>query len=50
MLDGGAEGTTHCRAVMRYEEEADAITREVLIGVRSSFITLRPSIAVISKI
>src|SRR6476620_5716534 len=39
MLDGGAEVTTHCRAVMRYEEEADAITREVLIGVRSSFIT-----------
>jgi uncharacterized protein len=39
MLDGGAEVATHCRAVMRHEEEADAITREVLIGVRSSFIT-----------
>ena len=24
---------------MRYEEEADAITREVLIGIRTTFIT-----------
>jgi predicted phosphate transport protein (TIGR00153 family) len=29
----------NCQAVMRHEEEADAITREVLVGVRSSFIT-----------
>jgi len=39
MLEGGAEVTQHCREVMRYEEEADAITREVLISVRSTFIT-----------
>jgi predicted phosphate transport protein (TIGR00153 family) len=39
MLDGGAEVRQHCRAVMQYEEEADAVTRDVLIGVRSTFIT-----------
>ena len=39
MLDGGEEIPDHYRAVMRHEEEADAITREVLIGVRSTFIT-----------
>jgi uncharacterized protein len=39
MLDGGDAVLTNCRSVMRHEEEADAITREVLIGVRSSFIT-----------
>jgi uncharacterized protein Yka (UPF0111/DUF47 family) len=27
MLDGGEQAAEHCRAVMRYEEEADAITR-----------------------
>ena len=39
MLDGGAEVSQHCRAVMQYEEDADAVTRDVLIGVRSTFIT-----------
>ena len=39
MLDGGDAVLRHCHSVMRHEEEADAITREVLIGVRSSFIT-----------
>jgi uncharacterized protein len=39
MLDGGEAMLGHCDAVMRHEEEADAITREVLIGVRSTFIT-----------
>jgi uncharacterized protein len=39
MLDGGAEVTQNCRAVMQYEEEADVVTRDVLIGVRSTFIT-----------
>src|SRR4029453_16260412 len=39
MLDGGETMLGHCGAVMRHEEEADAITREVLIGVRSTFIT-----------
>ena len=38
MLEGG-EVAQHCRAVIAREEEADAITREVLIGVRSTFIT-----------
>ena len=39
MLDGGEEIRQHCQAVMRHEDEADAITRDVLIGVRSTFIT-----------
>jgi len=39
MLDGGEQVRNHCQRVMRQEEEADAITREVLIGIRSTFIT-----------
>ena len=39
MLDGGDQVANHCPTVMRQEEEADAITRDVLIGVRSTFIT-----------
>jgi predicted phosphate transport protein (TIGR00153 family) len=39
MLDGGEHIAIHCPTVMRQEEEADAITRDVLIGVRSTFIT-----------
>ena len=39
MLDGGDQIGQHCRSVMRLEEEADGITRDVLIGVRSTFIT-----------
>jgi hypothetical protein len=39
MLEGGAEVSRHCRDVMRHEEEADAVTRDVLLGVRSTFIT-----------
>ena len=39
MLDGGERASQHCRDVLRYEEDADAITRDVLIGVRSTFIT-----------
>ena len=39
MLEGGEAVSPQCRAVIQKEEEADAITREVLIGVRSTFIT-----------
>ena len=39
MLDGGDDIPRHCQSVMRHEDEADAITRDVLIGVRSTFIT-----------
>jgi uncharacterized protein len=39
MLDGGEAVASHCRAVMQYEEEADRLTRDVMIGVRSTFIT-----------
>ena len=39
ILDGGEHASEHCRDIMRLEEEADGITREVLIGIRSTFIT-----------
>ena len=39
MLEGGEQIQGHCQSVMRHEEEADAITRDVLIGVRTTFIT-----------
>src|SRR5688572_26725606 len=39
MLEGGEQIKRHCQSVMRHEEEADAITRDVLIGVRTTFIT-----------
>ena len=39
MLTDVCHVSQHCRNVVRYEEEADGITREVLIGIRSTFIT-----------
>jgi len=39
MLDGAEQAAQHCRNVLHLEEEADGITREVLIGIRSTFIT-----------
>ncbi len=39
MLEGGEQIQGHCQSVMRHEQEADAITRDVLIGVRTTFIT-----------
>ena len=39
MLEGGEQMQEHCRSVMRLEEDADNITRDVLIGIRSTFIT-----------
>jgi predicted phosphate transport protein (TIGR00153 family) len=39
MLVGGDHASQHYRDVMRLEDEADGITREVLIGIRSTFIT-----------
>src|SRR5262245_19825810 len=39
MLEGGEQIREHCQSVMRLEEQADAITRDVLVGVRSTFIT-----------
>lgn len=39
MLDGGDQIAQDCRSVMTFEEEADGITRDVLIAVRSTFIT-----------
>jgi uncharacterized protein Yka (UPF0111/DUF47 family) len=39
MLDGGEQVAQHCDSVVRLEETADRITRDVLVGVRSTFIT-----------
>src|SRR5713101_3058570 len=39
LLDGGEAVPTHYRTVMDREHDADAITRDVLIAVRSTFIT-----------
>lgn len=39
MLEGGAAVQEHCREIMRIEHEADEITREVMLAIRSTFIT-----------
>jgi predicted phosphate transport protein (TIGR00153 family) len=39
MLAGGPGMARHCAEVMRLEEEADEVTRDVLHAVRSTFIT-----------
>jgi uncharacterized protein len=39
MLEDGAPVAEHCNTLMQREREADAITREVLIAVRRTFIT-----------
>jgi predicted phosphate transport protein (TIGR00153 family) len=39
MLDGGGELDRRCQDVTAYEQAADEITREVLVGIRTSFIT-----------
>jgi uncharacterized protein len=39
MLDGGDAVLRYCKLVMDRERDADAITREVLIAVRRTFIT-----------
>jgi len=39
MLNNGASVEERCRAIGELESQADAVTREVQLGVRSSFIT-----------
>ncbi len=39
LLDGGEQIAARGKDILRLEEEADAVTREILIGVRSTFIT-----------
>ena len=39
MLEGGEGVEKHCQTVMERENDADAITREVLMAVRRTFIT-----------
>jgi predicted phosphate transport protein (TIGR00153 family) len=39
LLDGGEGVPEHCAAVARHEDAADAITRDVMLAVRRTFIT-----------
>ena len=39
MLEGGSELGRRCREVTAYEQAADDITRDVLVAIRTSFIT-----------
>jgi predicted phosphate transport protein (TIGR00153 family) len=39
LLDGGERVQVHCQEIKRRENEADAITREVLLAIRRTFIT-----------
>lgn len=39
MLSNGADTERHCVAISELEREADKVTREVLLGIRASFIT-----------
>src|SRR3954469_18464829 len=39
MLQGGEAVARHCQTVMDREQDADDVTREILIAVRRSFIT-----------
>jgi len=39
MLEGGEQIELHCRDILAKEHEADDIAREVLVGVRTTFIT-----------
>ena len=39
MLNGGGELSRRCGEVVAQEQKADDITREVMVGIRSSFIT-----------
>ncbi|TJV90575.1 MAG: DUF47 domain-containing protein, partial [Mesorhizobium sp.] len=39
LLDGGENVERHCREIVELEDQADVVTREVLLAVRKSFIT-----------
>ncbi len=39
MLNNGADVTGYCRTISDLEHQADLVTRDVLLGVRASFIT-----------
>lgn len=39
LLQGGPDAAQNCQAIIRFEDEADAITRDVLLATRKSFIT-----------
>ena len=39
LLDGGEKAPEHCKEIKHYENDADVITRNVLLAVRRTFIT-----------
>ena len=39
LLNGGDEVPEHCKAIAHHENEADDVTREVMLAVRRTFIT-----------
>ncbi|HLK23419.1 MAG TPA: DUF47 domain-containing protein [Caulobacteraceae bacterium] len=39
LLNGGAAVPAACEAIVRHEEAADAVTREVILAIRRTFIT-----------
>ena len=39
LLNGGEKVPEHCKEIKRYENDADEITRDVLLAVRRTFIT-----------
>jgi predicted phosphate transport protein (TIGR00153 family) len=39
LLEGGDKVAVHCRKIVELEQQADEITREVMLAVRKSFIT-----------
>jgi predicted phosphate transport protein (TIGR00153 family) len=39
LLDGGEKVPEHCKEIKRYENDADEVTRDVLLAVRRTFIT-----------
>ena len=39
MLNDGVDVSGHCHSIGELEQEADIVTRNVLLGIRASFIT-----------
>jgi predicted phosphate transport protein (TIGR00153 family) len=39
MLDGGPAAPQHCEDVLKWEDKADEITRDVFLSIRTNFIT-----------
>lgn len=39
LLEGGSETGVHCRRIVSLEDDADRVAREVLVGLRQTFVT-----------